>query len=450
MSSPIAVSSLKKFFDAFSVDSEEAEPQTVAKLKEYGLITEDKKYNTQNSILMEDIQNKTPDAKVMLVGGKLQAIARTKDASLAPEPKEESRVGMRVDVARSSDIILSSKEDITKAIDQQSYTMDMEKLKATLEKFVRTIRLEDETYKQGDLPIFHFGDRLADVPMLIAAGTKILDAIAFASMREDAANNGLFVEKEVKEGITEREIVMNTKKGKRALQAGIVLVFVQGSLPGNKAHEDRKVPNFIIDKLYEGENISMDEIAKDLSAVSTVKFPARVLLQMNLDLLPLPVASRCKLNVAGNRGIRYAVYAASFDKREELAISDDTPVSAMYQKMEENKKIKLARELRETLASLDGCYKNQLVMHPLSESKPSTKNFTLKLTCAIIFSLSKSGRKAMAEKIISDKNEAFKRDIHFFGTGDAEKRDWPILKNIDADFSGLSVEGLKNIYKIHA
>nr|DBA06873.1 TPA_asm: coat protein [Arctotis ophiovirus] len=445
MESKIKVSQLHEAFNKFAKDKNNAPTELVDLLKQFGILDENNSYVASNCTAMEKYFVTNPNGDVVMVGKKLSSIASSSGTKPDENPKEEKQ---RFANTKLSDKKLTKKEEITETIKQQSYTLELTRLKEVLEAFVKTITLEDEAYRQGDIFVRYLGSRDDDITMLIAAGTKILDALIFYSLKHEVANSSLFIEERVEEGISEKEIVSNVREGKRALQAGIVLVYIQGSLPGSKTSEGRKVPNFIVDKLYDGESVTMEKIGKELSNVSTAKFPAKVLLQMNIDLLPVPVASRCKLNVAGNRAIRYAVFASGFEEAEEVEITETTPRVAIAAIMEGNRKLKLSKELKKSLTSLDGCYKNQLVMHPLSDVKPTIKNFTLKLTCAIVFSLSKNGRKAMAEKIIADKNEAFKRDLNFFGTGEGNEREWLVIRNVDADFGGLSAEGLKNIYKV--
>nr|DBA06937.1 TPA_asm: coat protein [Osteospermum ophiovirus] len=448
MESKIKVSELHAAFEEHVSDKENARDEIKELLLKYGLLKQNGSYMSSNCTLVSNWVKENKEQMVTLVEGKIMKMSGSSSGDGKKKESEEKEPRKRINTSRLSDKKITKKNEIESTIKSQSYVLEISKLKEILEAFVKTITLEDESYRQGDLLVKYFNNRNDDVTMLVAAGTKILDALVFCSMRDDPVNQGLFIEEEIKEGISEKEIVINVREAKRALQSGIVLVYVQGSLPGSKTAEGRKVPNFIIDKLYEGESASMEQIGKELSCTSTAKFPAKVLLQMNIDLLPTPVASRCKLNVAGNRAIRYAVFASGFEEVNEVEIDDETPRSAIPLIMENNRKISLAKGIKNALASLDGCYKNQLVMHPLSDSKPTIKNFTLKLTCAIVFSLSKSGRKAMAEKIIADKNEAFKRDVNFFGYGEGKDREWPIVKNAEADFSGISVEGIKNIYKI--
>nr|DBA06888.1 TPA_asm: coat protein [Chrysanthemum ophiovirus_mori] len=425
-------------------------------LKSWKLLHDNGSLVTNNVVTIAK-ESINPDKLVMLEGEKIVPVADNKNEdqhknqqSNQDKKNNDNEKNSENRFEDLSDTLLKDKATILAKIKSESYSIDSSKIKEHLENFLKSVTLGDEGYVSGEVVIKYIGERGADVNMLIAAGTKVLDAILYCAMAQSPDNTGMFKLVETS-GISERTIAVNMSNAKRAIQAAAVLVYIQGGLPENKGKNSAEtpVPQFITKEIYSGETVTMLSIGEQLSCANTKKFPAKVFLQIQLDILPPAVSSRCKLNIAGNRAVRYAKYASPFSTKSELKITEGTPVTQIEDIMKFNSKLKLSKDIVNCLKQVATNVTSQLVMHPLSSERPTIKNFTLKLTHAIIFSLSTSGLIAMSQKIVADNNPAFQKDVNFFGIKDGDSHTWPILSNPDADFSDITAESLKAAYKMN-
>nr|DBA06903.1 TPA_asm: coat protein [Erigeron ophiovirus] len=348
----------------------------------------------------------------------------------------------------TGEVKITRVEELERIINENSYVIDEEKIIKHLEKFFKSLRQEEEFYKAGEVEIKYSGELVPDVIRLVSAGTKVLDAILYSLLGNDKSSRRIFSFVQVTD-LTNEEVAQNIVKSKRAFLSAIVLLFVQGYLPSRSGEDKRSVPLFLNKEIYTGEPIdSLTSIGKNLSVAPTSKFPAKVLLNIDVNILPVPLATRCKLYVSGNKAVRYARYVASCEKRQENEIKNGDDLATVTKKFEDNNRLKLAKGITDFLATLIGNMKAQLRVHPQSPNRPTIKNFSLKLTNAILHTLSPAGRQEMVAKIDRDKREAFKKDENLYGVVRNGVRYWDVLSNAEADFAELSVLTLKIVYGV--
>nr|DBA06901.1 TPA_asm: coat protein [Datura ophiovirus] len=372
------------------------------------------------------------------------------EKTLKDDESEEEGSESFEDLEDKEEMKITNHDEFEKALEKSSFIVDAKRIQEHLEKFIKTIGTESETYQENDLVIKYFKDTDykspdCSVSELVGAGTKILDAIVFCSMIEpDKEPVGIFRMMKI-EKLTSTDVSRNIMLGKQALLAGMILVYVQGSLPN--AAENKTVPKFIKDYVYNSNRVTMGSIAGDLSRTSTRKFPQNVFLNIDLNILPVAIASRCKLAIAGNRAVRYAVCASGFRKAEPLKPTKNDSAEVLMMIMDRNKRLEHASNLVEYIKSLQGDVKKQIKMHPLHPKRPVVQNFTKKLTRAILETLSVEGRKDLHKKILSDNNSGFMRDKDFFGETHGNKVVHEVLNDDTADYSDMSVAMLKGIFE---
>nr|UUT43461.1 coat protein [Citrus psorosis virus] len=435
MSIPIKVSQLIDAKAKWESEKEKSPVEILTLLKTYGVLRDTGALSSKSTAFLSGLSK---DKRVILTD---EGLAEFKSVENPHDQGEKPAFTL----ASSSNIKITDIEVIKQKMEQETFQIDQLKLKEQIENFIKTVTLDDESYTEGEIIIKHFGNPDAELNMLITAGTKILDGLVYVSMKGDNKSLNLFKMEQI-DGVCDSDIIKNIRVAKRAIQAAFVLVFTQGSLPG-KADDKRKVPEFVKSKLYDGD-VSLSQISEELSYAPTKKFPARVFLKIDIDNLPSAVCSRCKLNIAGNRSVRYAGFASSFQTKQKLSPAVGATPESLMPLLETNQKIEKSIAIRDFLKTMEGQWKNQKRLHPLSDEKPTIKNFTLKLTCAIIYSLTPDGRIDMAERIITDKNKGFQNDRNFFGDGEGPTRTWSVLTKPEADFSNITVDGLKGIFGV--
>nr|DBA06869.1 TPA_asm: coat protein [Allium ophiovirus] len=331
------------------------------------------------------------------------------------------------------------------SINRDSYSIDSKAIESHLLKFLESVTVEDEGYLTGELKVYFYEEETSEVMNLIGAGTKVLDALLYASMGKIPSAKGMFSLIKVTE-LTQLSVGKYVQEAKRAIQAAAILVYIQGSLP--KQTDDKMVPKFISDKIYKGEIANLGVIGKQLSSANTEKFPSKIFLNIDINKFPVPVATRAKLSIAGNKGIRYAVFAGTCEKNKEIEINDTMKGKDIAIIQEWNTKIKLAVSISDFLRSLNGNVQAQLKMHPLAPNRPVVKSLLLKITRAIIESLNENGRIELYSKMVTAKNNSFLNDSNFSGEEVDGSRVWRIMENSEADFADISVASLKNVYGI--
>nr|BAT70020.1 50 kDa nucleocapsid protein [Blueberry mosaic associated virus] len=453
MEKQIDAQRLMDAYELFNTAGDGAPQDTIDLIKQFHIYPGVSKMATKNAITLgrAAVEKKS----VILVGEELRkaspmgkddqekpAEVEVKDIGSSKDPKEKGVNEGFVGVEKITDI-----EIVKDTIKKSSYKIDVDAIKKHLENFLKSVTIENEAYTTGEVVIKFFKEKLTDVGMLVASGTKILDALMFVAMHDNEEAKGIFSFMEVKE-LSALSIAENMSQAKKAIQAAGVLVYINGGLPPNKGTDTRPVPKFVKEFIYQNEIGGLIAIGEQLSSGNTRKFPAKVFLNVDLNSFPLPVATRCKLAIAGNKAVRYAVFAGSCQKASMISAQGITTVEAMENVMKVNARRKLAIEIADFLRTLSGAVEAQKRMHPLSPNKPTIKDLTLKLTRAIIESLSTTGLAQLYEKMEASNNNAFMKDTNFAGTEADGKRTWHIVVNSDAEFAELSVGSLKAMYGI--
>jgi len=325
---------------------------------------------------------------------------------------------------------------------KDSFRVSPEQIKEHLQRFINTIPKNGEGYYSGEVQIFYYKQLEKNTEKLVGAGTAVLDAILYCSTNDEG--KGIFMFNEIKE-LTTAAVSSNLSKAKAAILAAVVLVYIQGGLPPSSGVDRRPIPKFV-QGLVKTWAKSLVDIGTALSSTDTKKFPEAVFLQLPLKDLPPAVASRCRLNIAGNRAVRYAKFAAPFERATKKAVlATMTPVQ-LADTLSFNNRIQHAVDIADFLISVDGKEEALMKMHPLSPNRPTVKNLTAKLTRAILESLSLTGRLSMIAKIDDQAIAAFKADDDLYGALEGDIREWSVLSDSEKDFSDLTIAVLKGYY----
>nr|DBA06942.1 TPA_asm: coat protein [Primula ophiovirus] len=420
-------------------------------LKQFGLIDEDEGLLVENYHKLQEMKD---DSVVSLIDGVItewskdghrsESVRKAVESSSGNQNKNKEKMEEEMYVGSK---VISTGEEAKKESVNDSFNIDLIRLKAQLEAYLSLLPKEEEGYTKGEIVIWHFDKEPSNelVP-LISAGTRILDAMLYATCRENEGEMKMFSLKQVT-SLTAKVVATNVDNAKKAIKAGVVLFWTQGSLPTVGQDEKKQVPRLVKEGIYKNLAITGNEIAAQLSSTSTLKFPASIFLELNLDLLPHAVASRCKLSIAGNRAIRYAAYACNMEKRSKISLQGVEDIDAAVAR---NQRIDKCHAICNFLVSLNGNHVAQAKMHPMAPKRPVVKNLTLKLTRAVIESLTSNGRMAMRRRVIDAKNNAFQIDKNFFGEEVGDEVVWSILENTEADFNDVSVEALRSYYGVAA
>nr|QXP00893.1 coat protein [Ophiovirus vaccinii] len=454
MEKQIDAQRLMDAYELFNTAGDGAPQETIDLIKQFHIYPGVSKMATKNAITLgrAAVEKKS----VILVGEELRkASPMAKDEEEKPAEVIVTEAGASGKDAREKGVNegfvgvekITDIEIVKDTIKKSSYKIDSDAIKKHLENFLKSVTIENEAYTTGEIVVKFFKEKSTDVGMLVASGTKILDALMFVAMHDNEDAKGIFSFMEVKE-LSALSIAENMSQAKKAIQAAGVLVYINGGLPPNKGTDTRPVPKFVKEFIYQNEIGGLIAIGEQLSSGNTRKFPAKVFLNVDLNSFPLPVATRCKLAIAGNKAVRYAVFAGSCQKASMISAQGITTVEAMENVMKANARRKLAIEIADFLRTLSGAVEAQKRMHPLSPNKPTIKDLTLKLTRAIIESLSTTGLAQLYDKMEASKNNAFMKDTNFAGTEADGKRIWNIVVNSDAEFGELSVGSLKAMYGI--
>nr|DBA06880.1 TPA_asm: coat protein [Caladenia ophiovirus] len=336
--------------------------------------------------------------------------------------------------------------DLESIIAGKNLALDVDEIKNTLEAYVKILPKSADSYFAKEVVIHRFADLELSISSLLAAGTKILDAILFTTYHASEKNNFIFRINDIDvETCNDREVAERINIGQKSIKSAFSTVYNQGYLPSSQG-SGRGISKFVKETMMGMPNLTEQEFAAHLSCTSTNKFPAVVFILSDINLLPTDVASRCKMSIAGNRPIRYALLAKRLTRKTlpDLTVAGPPPLA---ERIAATTRITLALEIVDFLCSISSNWEAQRRMHPLHPGKPVIKNFTLQLTCAIVYSLSETGRTELRTRIDLDKIDAFKRDINIYGVKDNEDRlTFPILTNPEADFVGLSLGAVRGAY----
>nr|AAU12876.1 coat protein [Mirafiori lettuce big-vein virus]AAW82345.1 coat protein [Mirafiori lettuce big-vein virus]AAW82347.1 coat protein [Mirafiori lettuce big-vein virus]AAW82348.1 coat protein [Mirafiori lettuce big-vein virus] len=363
----------------------------------------------------------------------------TGETSKTGEKKEEKKIEVGVKFPFSA-------TKVKELIEGKSLTLDQDKIQKVLEEYVKNLPRTAETYKPKEIEIKYFKGVEFSVSSLLSSGTKILDAILYSTYKDSAEHNFIFDVKVLSPDFIDSKILVNNiETGNRAIKSAFCLVYNQGGLP-SKTSEERPLSKFVRETIFREKDLKANELCDHLSSADPSLFPSQVFLKISLENLPTEVSSRCKMSIAGNKAMRYALLAQKFDK-DEVPVPTEVNPTTSSEYMQRKEKVEKAKKIVDVLCSLASDFQAQVKMHPLSPERSSRKNFTLQLTSAIVTSLSYKGRLDMRKAIEEKKIEAFKRDENIFGRLNAlGQPTFPVLTNADADFSELSVEAVKTAY----
>nr|BDA99375.1 coat protein [Ophiovirus freesiae] len=342
---------------------------------------------------------------------------------------------------------LAFKPEIIKdIIEAKTLALDQDKIQAVLDQYVKDLPKSGDTYKSGDVIVKEFKNVKLNISSLLAAGTKVLDAILYMTYKDSADHSFIFSKETLSpESVVKKEIASRIDIGNKAIKSSFCLVYNQGGLP-SKSSSNKTLSKFIKETVFRDSKMDSDTLCDFLSSADPSFFPASVFLNIPLDHVHTEVASRCKMAIAGNKAIRYAKFAAKFEK-DQVNEGDYKSKENIKELVVKEEKLKTAHAIVEFLCSLASNFEAQKKMHPLSPGRSSRKNFTLQLTCAIMFSRSKQGRMDMRSAITSQKIESFKRDENLYGSVDSLGHvSFPIFENGEADFSELSVPAIRAAY----
>nr|WBG54166.1 coat protein [Ophiovirus lactucae] len=345
-------------------------------------------------------------------------------------------------------VVNYSIEKVKELLGGKLFKIDENKVKEALENYIKLLPKTSDSYKSGDVKVFYYDGVEKSVSSLLAAGTKVLDSILYMAHKDSAEHSFIFDESKLSpKTLDSRNFIENVNLGNKAIKAAFCSVYNQGGLP-TKTSEERNLSKFIRETVFKNKDLKSNVFCDMLSSSDPSFFPSSIFLKIPLDLLPTEVSSRCKMAVAGNKAIRYAILARRFEQ-SSLAEPTTGKTEDIKNYMSMQAKLEKACKITELLSSLGSNFEAQKKMHPLSDTRTVRKNFTLQLTCAIVHSLSHTGRLAMRAEIESKKIEAFKRDENIYGQKNAmDVICFPVLTNSDADFSELSVEAVKTAYGI--
>lgn len=384
--------------------------EEIRELKALNLLNQDETLNDETVKKLKGAVVQYPNAIVSVnKEGEMSFIAQlaeTKDTTVTqvtpPQPVTE-----RFSVAKVKEII-----------EGKTFSIDPAKVKEVLEEYVKGLPKTTETYGSGSIIVYYFKGVDLSVSSLLSAGTKVLDAIMYMSFGSSEEHKFIFKSEELNpKMIKVNEITDYLTNGNRAIKAAFCCVYNQGSLP-SKSNDERNLSKFIKETVFRDKSLTANKFCDFLSSADPSFFPAKVFLEIPFDHLPTEVASRCKMAVAGNKAIRYAIFSRRFEQNK-LADLTTATAEEMKNHMIATGKIEKAIKIAEKLSALGSDFEAQKKMHPLSISRTSRKNFTLQLTAAILFSLSEEGRVAMRSAIDSNKIEAFKRDENIYGVKNA-------------------------------
>nr|DAF42467.1 TPA_exp: coat protein [Dactylorhiza hatagirea ophiovirus] len=436
---------VKQIIDYLLLNTREREVND--NLRKLGIHTEDGDVNPENYEYLESFLTTNPNDLVFVdsQGRMVTQSDRLRADSMRTQVPGTSRNNDTIPRTIPETRIPISR--LSEVLDCHSIEVREDLIKTTLERYVNSIPKTAEPYLSGEIKIFHFQGIERSIKNLIAAGTLVLDAVLYYSYENIPGNQVIFKVIENSDKDFDPSLaVERISTSHKAIKAAFTTVYNQGYLPASGGVE-RGLSQFVKITLFNDQHMTSSKLAALLSSASTLKFPAQVFLKIDIDTLPTDVASRCKMSIAGNRVIRYAVLAKSFERAAQPVMGATTDRYLVGKFYKDNRKWEVATGIVDYLVSIAADWKSQIKMHPLNAQRPTFKNFTLKLTHAVLYSLSQDGRTSMRGKIVSDKIEAFKKDENFFGKADASGAvTYEIFSNPDADFSAMSPESVRGAY----
>jgi len=321
-----------------------------------------------------------------------------------------------------------------------------------LNKFAQTCRLT-EGYLPKEIQIYSVEGAEMKTEFLIAAGTKVLDAILYVSVGEGEETSHLF-DIHILPKIERAIAAPNIMNAKSAFCAGICMVYNRGNLPTTAiilkegVEVEKPLQKFITSILHwSNPPKSEKELAEMLSCTNTTKFPSVSLLSINLKHLPGPVAGRCQLSIAGNKVVRLAAFAGKYEKRTATPVNKDTDLERIDKITKFNNELKIAHSIVKNLIDQMANIKGQLNLHPLVK-KGIPAGFVSECIKAILFSLSDKGRAAMVTEIKEKGMGVLAMDSMLTGElGIGGIITWPILKDEGIDFTKWNGQSIAKLFE---
>nr|DBA06926.1 TPA_asm: coat protein [Lepidozia ophiovirus_pli] len=381
---------------------------------------------------------------------KLEKISETiAQRSTSPKKDHEStvktlvtRMGKPEKGQNSGSMVTAA--NIEAMLASSAFKMEIKTLVEKMNEFAQTIP-EDEKYNMGEVHVRVLKGAKVSVHNLVAAGTLVLDAALYSSYHEDQSALYMFNVEEIDE-ISMEEVSASVDYARKAFIAVLVLIYNRGNMPTYSGDETNQKPliKLLRENLFHDEMTTESEVAQLLSCTTTRKFPARSLLNVNIDGLPSQYVSRMKLAVAGNRVVKYAEHASLFEQSSSKIDANDK-LSA--DELASHQKIVKAHELVDALRSRSGNFQAQLKLHPLNPNKSVPVGFTMKMTSAILHSLTENGRLALVKHFQDKDMRSFLKDKNIMGSYDAlNQRTWPILNDENGNFMGLTRETVNKCF----
>nr|DBA06944.1 TPA_asm: coat protein [Pseudolycopodiella ophiovirus] len=333
--------------------------------------------------------------------------------------------------------------NINAVMQESKFKFDADKVVKVMNDYITSIP-ESETYKAGEVKVTILEDSPVSVHNLIAAGTLVLDAIIYMAMHQEEEAKYLFEITTIQE-LEFNSVMSNLQTAKCAFISTIILIFTRGSMPAKVGMASKRpLIKLICEDLEYGMDATEQSVALDLTCSNPMKFPSSVFLKINIKDLPSKFFSRIRLSPAGNKVIKYAELASRFDKAV-APISDPPKMEDLIEKGNLEHALKLVKGLKDR----QGNFEAQMMLHPLNPNKKVPVGFALKMTKAILHTLSESGRVAMRKHIDSKKILAFQKDLNFYGSTDqAGEVTWEILSDQNVNFMDVSLEMLDSIFKV--
>jgi len=314
-----------------------------------------------------------------------------------------------------------SPDDLAALCDEEQVVVTPDEVLDAINSFIETIP-EIEGYNKGEIKLYVFSQSHFGLSQMVGAGTAILDAILYLAVGVKYPD--IFSVRPAMSK-TATDVSGFIARARGVFISWSILIMCRGSHP-DVTNTTRPLPAICLKDALVGMNINNEkELALECSSAPLKKFPSSVMMQANVKSLPERFYQRIVLAPAGCRAIRYAMLASTFPKRS------DTP---------------LAKEIAEYLVSVANHREVQLNLHPMRDLPEIVKipKFTLKMTRAIMESLTPEGRNSFVDSIMGGRMESFKKDPSFSKVKMGRTSNFAILNDVEASFDGLTLDLIKN------
>nr|DBA06965.1 TPA_asm: coat protein [Viola ophiovirus] len=448
--SKIRTSELKSLHEKYEKDQANLDDAEWSLLKEFKICYDNRALNPSNLVVLKEMANSDKDWLLTVdeAGSLEQCPIQEETNKPPPEPRKRGQETKKNNERGEGSKVMKSGAELMTNLSGQNFQVDASRVKAELEKFYNNLPADGQGYSANEVKIFRFGDLDSEFSLceLLGAGTKPLDALLFVSLATDEKSNGMFDIHKI-ESYAEEDMSFNIRQGRGLIRACTIMVWIQGFLPSIDSTDTRPIPAYLLKHLIELNVTKMQDLPELLSCTSTRKFCQKIFFEINLNILPLNDASRCKLSVAGNKIVKYAISASRFERRGIPAFIPGGTEAENLRNNAERKKVKQAFCILEYLLAVQTDLEAMKKMHPMSPERPTTPGLTRKITCAIIYSLTDKGRVDLYNHLKQKQNTAFLQDETLVGKpGEPGRRVYPELNTPEGDFSSITVETLKNMY----